>query len=151
MTDPATRFDGGTISVPPGWEVHEDVAPALLVLREPPSGAAFRANVNVTVETVGEDPLSYGRHLEALTRSLDDHQLIDAEACSVAGTPGGARLLSLHTTGGEGLATEQWLSGPLRGMRWILSATCLATTYAVHADRFGQLVEGWHLDGAMPR
>lgn len=147
MTEREVAYDGGTLTVPTGWRAEQDVDPfAVLVVPGHP-GDAFVANLNVVRESVDGTDGDVGDHLASLASTLDDHHLVDREERPVAGFPGGVRLVSLHTTGGEGLVTEQWLTAG-SAARSVLSATCLATEYDAYADVFAQVAASWCTDAA---
>jgi hypothetical protein len=149
------RVAGGELVVPPGWEVASDVGEPLLLLLTATEAAPAStddvtvvASVALTCERVEDPGAGIRPHLDALQRALTDHHLVDLVPWEVAGVPGGARVLCLHTTGGEGLATEHWLTGRSGDRRWVLSATCLATRYDEFADDFAALAASWRLDDA---
>lgn len=150
MTAHEVAYVGGALTVPTGWHARHDVDPfaVLLVPDEPRDG--FVANLNVVREIVDGTTADLADHLTAMATSLDDHHLIDREDRPVAGGAGGVRLVSLHTTGGEGLVTEQWVTAD-SASRSILSATCLATEYDAHADVFTRIAASWRTDDVEAR
>jgi hypothetical protein len=135
-------YDRGSLTVPTGWHAQLDVDPfAVLIVPDGPRDG-FVANLNIVRELADGTTADLAGHLAAMAGSLDDHHLIDREDRPVAGGAGGVRLVSLHTTGGEGLVTEQWATAD-SASRSILSATCLATEYDAHADVFAQIAASW--------
>jgi hypothetical protein len=145
VIDGEVRYDGGTLVIPAGWRAELDADPYLVLVVPDGPAATFVANLNVVREVGDGSTASVADHLEALATSLVDHHLVDHEEVPVAGGSAGVRLLSLHTTGGEGLVTEQWLTAA-DPSRSVLSATCLATEYDACADVFARIAANWRTD-----
>ena len=100
------------LPLPPDWEVTEDFQGCALIAVEPPrDDGHIRANVTVTVERLGEEPLAAWaqRTLGLLPDGLRGAWLVDRADVEVAGRPA-VRALSHyrhHRFGGVNL--EQWL------------------------------------------
>jgi hypothetical protein len=145
VTVPEFRFSGGVLQVPDGWEARGDLDPFLVVLTPVGTSDRFVANINVVREVRGQGGASIDEHLLVLAESLADHRLVDRDELPVGGAATGTRLLSLHTTGGEGLVTEQWVTADAHALL-VLSATCLVTEYDSYADPFGEVADSWRVD-----
>lgn len=150
MSPRELAYDGGTLVVPTGWRHEQDVDPFLVLLVHDRAGDGFVANLNLIREVVDGTHAGVGEHLTSLASSLVDHHLIDLEERPVGGGAAGVRIVSLHTTGGEGLVTEQWLTDG-GASRSVLSATCLATEYDAYADAFAAMAASWRADDTAPR
>ena len=131
---------GFSIALPPATEVLEDVPFAALVAVEPDvSDDAFRANLVVTVEDLGdeyaEDPERYAdASVAAQAATLAGFRLIDREPVLLEGRPT-IRLLAHHDVAGQAVTLEQWqlVAG---GRGYTLTASCWTLDYDALADAF---------------
>jgi hypothetical protein len=103
---------GFELPLPPDWEHTENVHGAALVSVEPPRDEPhFRANVVVTVESLGPDVELESwaeRSLEALGESLDRLRVIDVDSVQIGDLPARRALTHyLHDRFG-GVNLEQW-------------------------------------------
>jgi hypothetical protein len=103
---------GFELPLPPDWEHTENVHGCALVSVEPPREEPhFRANVVVTVESLGAGVELEGwaeRSLDALRESLDRLRVIDLDSVEIGGLPARRALTHyLHDRYG-GINLEQW-------------------------------------------
>jgi hypothetical protein len=119
------------LPLPPDWEVAEDFEGCALIAVEPPrADGHIRANVTVTVEILGDEPLAgwAERTLGLLPAALPDLWTVDREDVELAGRPA-LRSLSHyrhHRFGGVNL--EQWMVRD-RALGFVTSCTTAALEY----------------------
>lgn len=123
---PLVPWQGAGVAVlaPAGWEQVDVPDPGTPLVVVEPRDDGFRANLVVTRTDlagmsfrdwqVGTD--------ELLARTLTEHHLIDLERLTVAGRPGGRRLVHHVAPSGAAVVLEQWCT-VVGGIGWALSAT----------------------------
>lgn len=155
---PATRLVTGpagfAVAVPEAWDVMADVdATTVLVAIEPDHpgsrAAAFRANLVVTVDQVGEltfEAWQRGTD-QILGASLDGWVLLDLERLEVDGQPAVRRLGTYLAPDGPPVTLEQW--AVLRGSTGCtLSVTVATSAWDSLADHVAALGATFSLEEA---
>ena len=144
---------GFTIELSAGLDVDEGMPGVALVAAEradalPPG--AFRANLTVVAEDVGEDVDLEGYLLGSLAeqeRALEGFRLIDREQTELAGVPAVRTLAHHRARDALAVVAEQWRL--VRGPRaWIVTCTSDAIGYAQTADVMAAAAESLAFDEA---
>lgn len=143
---------GFSLAVPDVWEVLTEVdATTALVAREPDGpgsrAAGFRANLVVTVDSVGEFSFTDWQrgNDQILEQSLTGWVLLDLELHEVAGHQAVRRLGTYVAPDGPPVTLEQW--AVLRnGRGFTLSATVATTAWDALADQVAAVGASFTVD-----
>jgi hypothetical protein len=138
---------GFSLPLPQAWEKMEDAEGVALIAIEPERPPWFRANLVVTIESLGVD-LDLSSWTEAghdlLMQTLQHPLLLDLEQTDIGGRPA-RRALVHHTTESGAVTIEQWaLTEATLG--YTVTASAATLEYDDLADLFATVVAGFRPD-----
>ncbi len=141
---PEGRF---AIDLPAQSEILEDVDGIALVAVEPADIGAFRANLNIVIERLGE-PLDLDdyleRSVEVQQRQMSRFRLLDRAPAVLGDGLDARRTLAVHEVDGVAVVLEQWRT-VRDDLGYVLSASCGGLDYDEVADTMSTCAESFRL------